>query len=110
MLCPTCDATRFPSTKRAGTSTSSSTKSSRATFKGFAENAAKKSSVTSPSDEDELYCSFCNESVDDKGIKCDICSSSFHGQCTPIPKEAFAQLSTPENTIFAYVSLSHGIT
>jgi len=92
MLCPSYDAIRFPSTKRTGASTS--TKSLHTTTKGSANNAPKKPSVTCSSDEDEPYCWFCNESVDDKGIKCDICSSNFHGQYIPIPKEAFEVLLT----------------
>jgi len=111
MLCPSCEASRFPDTRTATTSTAQllAARKTRVTTKSTAapvsrsestDKNAKSVTESKPSasslsdDEDECVC--CNETVTATtgNIRCDVCKHVYHQACNGLSVEVFTMLTT----------------
>ena len=108
MLCPTCEATRFPDIRTSATTaaqppaikkTQPATKRRTvSTSKGadVGKNVKFVTDSKSSQSDDEEDCVFCNETVTvtSNSIRCDVCKHVYHQTCTGLPEEVFTALTT----------------
>ena len=107
MLCPSCEATRFPDTRTTTTSTAQATvaRKTRVGTKNSAAPVSRSDSAGStgsnvksvieskpvlPSlSDDEEECACCNETITatTDNIRCDICKHVYHQVCTGLSEE-----------------------
>ena len=111
MLCPSCDAARFPRTVPGPSATSDSKKtaSSRTRFGGAGSVTVGKGMETdtvnnrstsknqfriSTEDYDDVdnYCPSCQDQSTDNCIRCDICCHRYHQECTGLLPDVYETL------------------
>ena len=104
MLCPACEAVRFP------VESECSAKVSKPTIASVSQNIATKliegavqqesrdrkiqqrpsgNSKLQLSSTSEEFCSVCYETVDGSRIRCDLCKEKYHHECSGLPKDVF---------------------
>ena len=108
MLCPACEAVRFPDIRASAQNSAqpSAAKKTRTTNKNIAVAASKHvdagknmnfiaDSKPSQSD-DEVDCVHCNEviTVTSDSIICDVCKHVYHQKCSSLSEEVFTVLIT----------------
>jgi len=100
MLCPSCEAVRFPyvvkqSTKQSTKQVQAANGKKKATTSAMSKEFDTVSvSYQSDSDED-CCCSYCNETITptSSSIKCDTCKNVYHQTCAGYSDEVFATLT-----------------
>ena len=99
MLCPSCDATRFPVTAHRDRTTprtaphlpsaKNATKKTIDKRKPNIKAVTRKSGTVSDSDDDEdNHCAMCSDSISGRSIKCDICNCHVHDFCSGVKTDS----------------------
>jgi len=111
MLCPSCEATRFPYIRTTTTSTAQplAGRKTRVTTKNSAAPVSRSEStdknvksvteskpILSSLSDDEEECVCCNETITamTDNIRCDVCKHVYHQTCTGLSEEVFTVLTT----------------
>jgi len=99
MLCPSCDAVRFPVTARSDhtkpqlLSAKNTVKKNSDKRKPNLKAVTSKSGTISDNDDDEdNYCAVCSDSISGRSIKCDICNCHVHDACSGVATEILTKL------------------
>lgn len=90
MLCPACDAVRFP----VPTTNAKHTAATKPTVSSSKKVGDKKQPSDTKSCHTNINCTVCRDDTDEPGVMCDICSDCFHKGCTGLPGNVFDTLLT----------------